>query len=214
MEKQVTPKNSLMKSTVTTIIFIVSIMVFGVSISYAYYTANFKGNSEVPSSTAAQLDVTTTLTTVPVINAAQLAIIEPSEYLTKGEKVSFSITNEATSNVKAKYVIKIVEMSLSENLFSKYLKWSLVVNHADGTSKTFNGDFSDESHAEGNSSTTKVDKLSKTLIADDEAIVLNIDSTDQLTFYIWLENDDTVDQLYLTNGDFQGKISMNAVPTK
>ena len=41
-----------------------------------------------------------------------------------------------------------------------------------------------------------------------------VGKTDTIKFYIWLENDPKVDQLYLTNGSFSGKLSIVAVPHK
>ena len=77
------------------------------------------------------------------------------------------------------------------------------------------GSFQDLSLAdEGNSDTSTVTIGSKVLIADENARSLSIGATDTITLYLWLENDDNVDQLYLTNGTFSGKLSLNATPVK
>ncbi len=218
MEEKIAPKGGNIKNTIKIFVFVCSILVFGVSVSYAYFTANMVGNSTTSHNQGGVLDVTATLSSVPVINAAQLALIEPTEYLTKGEKVTFSVTNTNNSTLKAKYTIKLVEMSLSKNLFSKYFKWALIVNTAAGDTKTYTGDFADATITpEGTEITAddvEVTGLTKVLISDEDAIALDINSTDNLSFYIWLENDAHVDQLYLTNGTFTGKLSLDAVPTK
>ena len=78
-------------------------------------------------------------------------------------------------------------MSLTKNLASKYFKWTLMV---DGVAVA-SGDFADSSIAdEGTSDTTVVSDLTKVLIPEEEAITLDIGATDNLVFYIWLENDD------------------------
>jgi len=215
MKKKNAPNKMLTKNIIITCIFVVAIVVIGISMSYAYYSANIAGKASAPDSKAGKLNVTTTLTTASAINAAKLALINNADYLTKAEKVTFSITNNADSTVKGKYTIKLVEMSLSKNMFSKYFKWSLVVNAGTSSEKTFNGNFADATvAAEGNSDTTIVTDLTKTLITDDNAITIDIGATDNIVFYIWLENDDAIDQIYLTNGDFKGKLSMEAIPTR
>ena len=208
-------RSSLKKYTVIVIVFVISIMVIGVSVSYSFFNISVEGSKDVPPSNAAPFEVTTTLNDATAINAAQLVLIDGSTYEDNAEKVSFSVTNSSSSGVKAKYTIDLVEMSITKNLASKYFKWALVVNPEGDNRQVFTGDFADASiGAEGNSDTTLVEGLTKTLLSEEEALTLDIGATDNLDFYIWLENDDSVDQLYLTNGDFSGKLSMNAVPTR
>ena len=149
-----------------------------------------------------------------------MSIINASDYLTKAQKVDFSITNETTSNVKAKYTLKLVEMSITKNLSSKYFKYAVIVNAGKDNEKTFTGNFLDEENIAPEKTTVTKDnpetvtELTKNLIDEDNALILDIGSTDTLNFYIWVENDDEVDQLYLTNGNFSAKLSIDAYPTK
>lgn len=215
MKKKDIPNKSLTKYSIMVIVFVISVIVIGISLSYAYFSAYFDGISDTAPGQAAILDVSTTLTSVPVINAARLALIEATEYKEKAEKIEFTVTNEATSNINAKYTIKLVEMSLTKNLFSKYFKWKIVVNEGTAEEKIFDGDFSDENIAqEGTTELDKVTDLTKILLNDGEALTLTVNKTDQIKFYLWLENAENIDQIYLTNGEFQGKLSMDAVPTK
>lgn len=208
-------EHSLKIYTLIVIIFVISIVVLGVSLSYSYFNVNVEGSKNIPANQTPQFNVTTTLDSVNTINAAQLALINSENYENEAEKVSFAVTNSSTSEVKAKYTINLEEMTISKNLASKYFKWALVINGESDSKQIFSGDFADANIAvEGNSDTTTVGNLSKVLINDENAIVLDIGKTDSLVFYIWLENDDTVDQLYLTNGTFSGKLSMSAVPTR
>ncbi len=207
--------NSLTKYAVMTIVFVSSVVLLGISLSYAYFTATFSGVGETAPGNAAVLNVTTTLTTVPVINAARLALIESTEYKSKAEKISFSVTNEATSNINAKYTIKMVEMSMSKNLFSQYFKWKIIINEGSPNEQSFTGNFADSNITEeGTTELDKVTELTKILVGEEEALTLKANSTDQITFYMWLENAENIDQMYLTNGDFQGKLSLDAVPSK
>jgi len=214
MEKK-TQKKEITKYSFMVLVFVLSIVVIGVSLSYAYFSANFTGKNETGLNKTAKLNVTTTLTTAPVIDSSQLALIENVDYKTKAEKITFTVTNENTSNVNAKYTIKLVEMSLSKNLFSKYFKWKLVINEGTENEKEFNGDFADaETATEGTDDKTELTNLTKQLIGEEEALTLAISQTDSIVFYLWLENEAEVDQLYLTEGKFKGKLSMDAIPTK
>lgn len=220
MKKKNSTKNVMFNSAIRIIVFVLAIVIFGVSTSYAYYVANIKGQANVDESKTATLNVTTTLENAPAISASKMSIINASDYLTKAQKVDFSITNETTSNVKAKYTLKLVEMSITKNLSSKYFKYAVIVNAGKDNEKTFTGNFLDEENiAPENTRVTKdnpetVTGLTKNLIDEDNALILDIGSTDTLSFYIWVENDDNVDQLYLTNGNFSAKLSIDAYPTK
>ncbi len=215
MKKESTPKNEMTKYSIMVLVFVISIVLIGMSLSYAYFTASFKGNTDTGQNQTAIFNVTTNLQNASAISNVELAIIDPLDYKTKGEKISFTVSNENTSNVNGKYTIKLVEMSLSKNLFSKYFKWELCVNEGSANEKKYNGTFEDTSQAlEGTEEKTEISNLTKQLITDENAILLNIGATDNITFYIWLENDDAVNQLYLTEGTFSGKLSIDAVPTK
>ena len=206
-------KNHSIKTyTLIAIVFVTSLVVLAVSVSYSFFSIKVSGEiqKDTPDG-AADFLVTSTLNDSDIINAAELALIDGANYLTEAESVSFSVTNSVDSDVNAKYTIDIVEMTLSKNLASKYFKWAISVN---GTVKA-SGDFADETIApEGTSDTTLAENLTKHLITEENALSLNIGATDNLVFYMWLENDEAVDQLYLTNGTFKGKLSMSAVPSK
>jgi len=215
MKKEIAPNNEVKKYSIMVIVFVISIVLIGVSLSYAYFSAKFTGNASTPTAKAAIMNVTTSLVTAQAINSDKLAIIDPADYKEKSEKVAFTVTNENTSNVNAKYTIKIDDMSLSKNLFSKYFKWELTINEGTANEKVFQGNFEDASVTpEGTEDKSMLTGLSKILVTDEQALSLNINQTDDIKFYIWLENDENVNQIYLTEGTFNGKLSMNAVPTK
>ena len=213
MESKKLKKKSFVKNTVLISVLVVSIIVIGISLSFAYFTVSIQGSSDTGNNQAAILNVTTTLTTADAINATSLAIIDGSEYLTKAESIEFTVTNNTDSNVNALYTINMTDITISKNMLSQYFKWALVINSDTGNAIT--GSFQDLSLAdEGNSDTSTVTIGSKVLIADENARSLSIGATDTITLYLWLENDDNVDQLYLTNGTFSGKLSLNATPVK
>ena len=153
-------KKEIKKYLIISIVFVISLAMIGLSLSYAYFTINFKNPGEedpitVPNNTAANLNVTSTIDdeTTKAINTTNLALIESTEVEKAAEHVRFTITNhgpgeenQTESNIDAKYTISIVEMSLSKNLFSKYFKWKIVIQPEDSSQqkKEFTGTFEDE----------------------------------------------------------------------
>ncbi len=206
-------KKDIYKSVSFMCMFVLLIVVAGITISYAYYTLNMRGSTTTDTNQAANLNITTTITGATAINTSNLVLIDGTD-LSKAEKVSFSVTNNTDSTVDAKYTINLIDMSLTQNLFSKYFKWALVIN-GDTTNKIV-GDFQDETGViqEGETSTTSQTVATKNLITEENALPLAIGATDTIDFYIWLQDDDNVNQIYLTSGTFSSKLSLNAFPSK
>lgn len=211
--KDIKPSNR--KLLVTSTILVVSLVVLGISFSYAYFVLRFTGTADMQNNTAAILNVSSTLTSATAINATRMDLIAADDVDTQAKTVSFSVTNENTSNVNAKYIIKLVDFDVTKNLSSQFFKWKLVVNPGTSGEKTLTGNFLDLSIAtEGTSDTAKLTGLSKVLVTEENALPLAVGASDNLVFYIWLENSDTIDQQYLTNGSFSGKLSLEAFPSK
>ena len=204
------------RSLVLGIIAIMLVITIGIGISYAFYMIGMTGRSDVSQSTAAVLNLTTTLEQVDRINTDKLQLTDITnnnyaEVVT--DKVTFTVTNESSSNVNGKYNLYLKELALTRNLSSQYFKWAAVVSGTN--SKIVTGNFLDTTNlgVEGNTDRTIVSNLTKTLIDDANALTLAPGQTDTITFYIWLENAN-VDQLYLTSGSFSGKLAIDAVPVK
>ena len=125
MEKK--SKNKAVKSGIFIAVFVLSIMIIGVSVSYAYFSANVVGSSDTGENKAAKLNVTTTLTSGGAINATSLAIIDGSEYLTKAEHFEVTVTNNTDSTVRAKYAINLTDITISKNILSKYLGLKVIL---------------------------------------------------------------------------------------
>ena len=196
-------------------ILVCSIAIIGLSLTYAYFEATYTGSENVLGNKAATLNVTSNLGTVSAITGSELSLIESTEVNAKARKVEFTVSN-TNSNIKAKYTIKLINYSLTKNLSSQYFKWKLdVKTNNGGNAQTFNGNFLDAGIAtEGTKDTTVVSGQTKILVNDTNAIELDINETDTVDFYIWLENAANVNQLYLTNGSFSGKLSIEAFPVK
>ena len=225
MEKKNNGKVSVISSKkliLTACILVISIVVIAFSLTYAYFSVGYGDDVEAKNNSTAIMDVTSSLINASAINETRMNLINPDDVSSMAKTVSFDVTNEATSNVNVKYVVKLIDYSLTKNLSSKYFKWKLVVNPGTENAKTFDGDFLDAINIapEGTDisslgeSEKKVSNLTKFLITEEEALPLEIGHVDNLIFSIWLENDDNSEQNYLTNGEFTGRLSLEASPVK
>lgn len=205
------------KLLISASILVFSIVVIGFSLTYAYFSVGYGGKAEVNGNQAAILNVDSDLKNASAINETEMALISEDEIETEAKKVTFDVTNQGTSTVNAKYIVKLIDYSITKNLSSKYFKWKLVVNPGEGE-QVFTGNFLQNPEDEGTkltgSATDTLSGLNKVLVNEDEALTLNIGKTDHLVFYVWLENDDALNQIYLTSGEFRGKLSLEAFPTK
>ena len=208
-DKKITSNKKLL---ISSFVVTLSIIIFGISVTYAYFSLLFEGSLTVDNNIAATLNVSSNLTSLTdAINASQMSLISKEEIESKAKKVEFNVKNESTSNVNAKYLVKLVDFSLTKNLSSKYFKWRLVINPG-LNQKVIDGNFLDDKIApEKTSSTELASNLTKEIATN---LPLNINQTDNLVFYIWLENDSADDQLYLTNGSFSAKLAIEASPVR
>lgn len=197
-------------------VIVVAIVTIGISLSYAYYSGNFSGQTEIDETNAARFDLTSTLDTTPAILARDMQLVNTADIKTKAEKVDFTVTNANTSTVNGKYYIYLTDIQLTKNLYSDYFKWELVKVEDSEETEIASGSFDDAiregSVVEGedyNVLTTAEDMALNKIALD-----LNIGDTDSLIFRIWLENDPDVNQVSLTNGSFQGLLKIEAVPVK
>lgn len=212
MEAKNEMKNHLIKIGV----LVVAIITIGISLSYAYYSANMSGESELPSTTAARLDLTSTLTDAQVINNAKLSLTNPSDVKTKAEKVEFAVQNANTSTVAGKYYVYLTDIKLTKNLYSEYFKWQLVRVTGSNESEIASGNFATAvrvgNMTEGEAS--NVLTTAEDIGLNKVALQIPVNTTDNLIFRVWLENDENVNQVDLTNGSFQGKLKIEATPVK
>lgn len=213
-------KNHIIKISV----LVIAIVVLGVSLSYAYYSANKKGTSTIDETSAARLDLSSSLTTAQAIDSRNLTLIESTAVKTDADKVSFTVTNASTSTVNGKYHVYLTDVHLTKNLYSKDFKWQLVRVTSSGESEIATGNFADSTKVvricASEDTTCNTDAEDKRIMTDVKDITLNSTvltiapgTTDNLLFRIWLENDPDVNQVDLTEGTFQGKLKVEVTPT-
>ena len=204
-------KNQAMKI----VILVIAIVVLGVSLSYAYYSANKSGNSNIDNTSAGKLDLSSTLTTASAISNAKLQLVDAANVANEAEKVEFSVTSADTSTVNGKYYIYLTDIQLSKNLYSNYFKWQLVRVTSTGESEIASGNFENVTRSDVPNETE--DEKAVTTVEDMtlNSTVLTIapNTTDQLVFRLWLENDPENNQIELTEGTFRGKLKIEATPS-
>lgn len=177
------------------LIITVSLIIIGVSMSYAYFVNSVQevnpDNKEVRISSG---ELVMNFASTRTINATAVGLINDSEITTTAEHTDFSVTLPSDAKVdSALYNIFITELNISDNLKSSYLKWSL-----------YNGDTSVASGTFENIGT-------KTTLNLKENITINKGSTDSYVLYIWLSNDPNNNQTQLLNGSFSGKVGFRGV---
>ena len=186
------------KNITKVLVLVVSLIVIGISGTYAYYTLAMTGEATKTTAKSGVFKIISSLDTANAVNNTKLKLIEPTEKEVKAEKVTFTVTSKDESTIDGQYFIYLKNITLSKNLYSKYLKWELLQN---GEIKD-SGTFEDAVRTD----TVANIKLNK------EALQITKKTTDTLIFRMWLENDENVNQISLTEGSFAGRLFLEAFP--
>lgn len=200
------------KQLTKVMILVLSLVVLAFSGTYAYYTNHFIGNPNTTSATSGVFKIESSLDKVSAINNKRLILIDEEEKTEKAEKLTFTITNTEKSTIDGKFDVYLKDIRLSKNLYSSYLKWELV---KDG--EIINqGDFSTVERKDEESSTE--DEKVVTLVEDvkltTNSLSLLKNTTETLTFRVYLLNDENKNQIELTEGSFSGRLYIEAIPVK
>lgn len=193
-------------------LLVVSLIVVGVSGTYAYYTNTMTGGPSETKVKSGVFKVTSSLESANAINNTKMRLIDSTEKEVKAEKVTFTVTSTNESTVNGKYFIYLRDVTLSKNLYTNYLKWELVQNDtiiAEGNFQDAAAYRTDTPNA--NEQDNVLTSLSDIKLTTD-ALDLTKNTTDTLIFRMWLENDKDVNQIALTNGSFAGRLYLEAYP--
>ncbi len=192
------------------IVLVISLVVLGVSASYAFFYTTIKGDTSTTTIQAGKLTIETNLDSKNAISNEHLNFIKETEKESKADKISFTVSNKSDSNVSGKYNVFLKEINLTKNLYSSYFKWELLR----GRTVIGSGNFSDatRSDAEISGEDERVSTTANDIKLTTDEIILNPNMTDTLTFRMYLVNDDAVNQISLTEGSFTGKLFIQAVP--
>lgn len=191
------------------IILLVSLLVIGVSTSYAFFRTTITGDTDTNKVQAANLKIDTDLDAKEVINNNNLDLIDESQIDSKADSLNFSLTNNSESNISGSYNVYLREVKLSKNLYSNYFKWELLKSDV----KIASGDFSSASRSDNavEGEDSRVETSANDIKLLENPIDIAPGETHNLTFRIYLLNDN-VNQIDLTEGTFSGKLNIQATP--
>lgn len=159
--------------------------------SYAYFAASLSGNESAQDSVVTSGDLKVEFTDSSVFNATDMVILTPEEVDAKSEKSTFTVKN--TGNVVAKYKF-LINTTLTSNLISSDFKWQLLSN----STVVSQGNFS-----------TAVS--GQDLELNSSYLTINPNDEVEYEFRVWLAEDETRNQIDLTNGTFSGLIKLQAI---
>ena len=216
-------KTSNKRYIVRTLVFVFSLIILGISLTYAYFTLQIEGEPTDSLIGTAKLEIESDLEGAEAINNLDLNLINATEKADKADE--FYLKNVSTGGISAEYFVYLVDVSLTKNLYSKYFKWELVKKGTDNETVINQGTFEEQNiKRTGTKADDEDDRVSTTIekvalnkkseTGELEGIILNNQAKDELIFRIWLENDENVDQISLTSGSFSGKLYFEAIPYK
>jgi len=185
------------------------LIVIAVSFTYAYFSrsisTNGKNTETVVETGLLDIDFATS---AYITNSNATLINDDNAYL-DADRTVFSVARSKLNTVEyVYYTLQLVDIDISSNLKSLYLKWSLYET-TDITSETTplsSGDFS-ELECFDDEEENEVCTLS----LYDTKIPLAKNVTDDFTLIIWLSNDENKNQTELLKGEISGRVQVSAV---
>ena len=188
--------NAKKRLILASLIIVMSIIIIGLSLSYAYYLNQVvEVNPDNQGASITSGELTMNFATERVINAISAGLVSDADILTEADYTQFSVTLPSTAKVdSATYTLYLTELTITDNLKSNYVKWALY--DGNGTSEITNGTFLN--------ATTGTD------LTIDTGISISKGETDSYRLYIWLSNDENVNQIDLLNGSLSAKVGFRA----
>ena len=202
MEKDNTKKRIVLGS----LIIVVSIIIVGLSLTYAYYVNTIREtNADNQGASLTSGNLSMDFTTSQNINATSASLINDADILSEENNnyTAFSISFADDNTVsEATYNIYLTDISMTENFKSSYVKWALY--RANNTLVT-QGDFSNVTLNGTGSGTHNASDI--TLASES---ITSVEGTKSYKLYIWLSNDPDYNQISLLNGSLSAKVGFRA----
>lgn len=207
-------KKSNKRQITKVLILVVALMVIAFSGTYAYFTNNFVGKPTTTTAISGVFDVESSLETTSTIQNRRMVLIHVNDTQDQREeladKLTFTVTSTENSTIDGEFNLFLKDIKLSKNLYSKYLKWELLK----GNEIINSGDFANvervdtpvEDEEDKAVTDVKIFQLNK------ETLSLPKNTTQSFTFRMYLLDDPTRNQIELTNGSFNGRLYLEAVP--
>ena len=198
--------NSKKRVILGSLIIVVSIVIIGLSLSYAYYVNTIREtNADNQGASLTSGNLSMDFTTSQNIKATSASLINDADILSEENNnyTAFSISfAEDNTESEATYNIYLTDISMTENFKSSYVKWALY--RANNTLVT-QGDFSNVTLNGTGSGTHNASDI--TLASES---ITSVEGTKSYKLYIWLSNDPDNNQISLLNGSLSAKVGFRA----
>ncbi len=198
--------NSKKRVILGSLIIVVSIVIIGLSLSYAYYVNTIREtNADNQGASLTSGNLSMDFTTSQNIKATSASLINDADILSEENNnyTAFSISFAEDNTVsEATYNIYLTDISMTENFKSSYVKWALY--RANNTLVT-QGDFSNVTLNGTGSGTHNASDI--TLASES---ITSVEGTKSYKLYIWLSNDPDNNQISLLNGSLSAKVGFRA----
>lgn len=194
------------------IIITVSLVIIGVSMSYAYFVNRVEEvNPENQEVNITSGDLTMNFTTSHSINATAAGLVNDGEIETKAEYTQFSIIFPSNSKSQnSEYQIYLTENKMTSNFKSTDLKWALYQAGANDTwTSVATGDFSGVTGIPDGATVGELYAVSNIDVLG--ATPITRGTTVSYRLYVWLSNKDDVNQNELLQGKLSTKVAFRAV---
>ena len=194
-------KNTDRKYIIISIIFVLFLLLVGISATYAFFTRRVESSGEKTKSEVLTGVLDIDFITNKYIHNTNTKLINDEDIFEKADKSMFTIQRSVESTVdNVFYNLYLDILILPEEFKSKYVKWALY--DTDNPDNTFvpisKGTFE-------NIGNIKKIQLNQT------SIDLQKNDKHNYTLYMWLSYSDTENQNYLLEKELEVKISAEAV---
>lgn len=207
-------KNYNKRQVTKVFILVIALMVIAFSGTYAYFTNNFIGKPSTTTVTSGVFKVTSSLENASAIRNRRMVLIHVNDTQDQREeladRLTFTVTSTEESTVDGEFNLYLKDIKLTKNLYTKYLKWELL---SDGTiidSGSFENVERTDTAVEGEEEKAITDV--KEFQLNTNALSLPKNTTQTYTFRMYLLDDPNVNQIELTEGSFNGRLYLEAVP--
>ena len=196
MENIENQDNTKKRMILTSLIIVVSIVIIGISLSYAYFTNSVQElNSGNQGTNITSGELTMSLATTQYINANSASLINDSDVVSEADYTAFSVTLPSSADAaSATYSLYLTELTITDNLKDSDVKWALY--DGSGSNQIASGNFAN--------ATTGTD------LSLQSNIPISRGTTTSYRLYIWLSNDPANQQIDLLNGSLSAKVGFRA----
>ena len=196
MENIENQDNTKKRMILTSLIIVVSIVIIGISLSYAYFTNSVQElNSGNQGTNITSGELTMSLATTQSINANSASLINDSDVVSEADYTAFSVTLPSSADAaSATYSLYLTELTITDNLKDSDVKWALY--DGSGSNQIASGNFAN--------ATTGTD------LPLQSNIPISRGTTTSYRLYIWLSNDPANQQIDLLNGSLSAKVGFRA----